>query len=319
VLRSAGVAALLVTGVVTLLTLGGLAAAAYLSPISQASRHLMLTTMTLVTFTLLLSAQTQLAVLVAAVMPASGIALLAQFLWSWWTPANSGAGPGAGAALGAVGGGLLVHSWQQRRDADGPSASRSRLTASVLITLMLVVAFVVTFVPGQPASGQLHSVALVAALAAAMLLPVLALWREVSRTGRARDVLIRGSASSALVFAIILALAWLFDRTIVRLDQQALLGGAVAGLVVGLCAGAIALAPGALFGDRFDRHPRVVAAVAAVSLALLALYPLLVQAGAPADFVRDTANASGAYVASLVVSLGAAATWIGVRRAITDR
>src|SRR5262249_22186386 len=156
--------------------------------------------------------------------------------------------------------------------------------ASVLITLTLVVAFVVTIVPRQPVNGQLHRVELVVAIASALLLPILALWRGGSRTGRARQRLISGSLFSTLVFGSILTMTWLLDRAVVRLDQQALGGGAVAGLVVGLCAGAVGLAPGALFGDRVDHHHRVVAAVGAISLALVALYPLVALAGGPPDF-----------------------------------
>ena len=103
------------------------------------------------------------------------------------------------------------------------------------------------------------------------------------------------------------------------MDQQRLLPGMLAGVVVGVCAGAVYVAPGALLARQVPDSVRTLSSVAALFFTLFYLWLLFEWLSPDAEFTRDLRSGCPAFVASLTISALVGDIWRRSRTIFFER
>jgi hypothetical protein len=246
----------------------------------------------------------------AAVVPAALTSAVVGFGTEWalarWTNYPYG-GAAAGAMLGSFLITLVAYHRMLREDRGASTqlsyaARRWLLQSTVLGAAFVFVVALALVVILKPLNGKFLGPR---ALLAAVLLGILsfaALWSELARLGRMRDVFRSGLIPALGVLLGFVALGAAIALVHPPVDQTRVRGGLLAGAVVGLCAASAYVGPGAMLGARAPTELRAIASTCILSLTLGLLMLLLPLLDPDNKLNPERKGIYVAFTASIIVS-----------------
>jgi hypothetical protein len=228
--------------------------------------------------------------------------------------------PAAAAALGADLGVLGAYDWAFRARPGGHAPVfrfSAKLVAvgvgvSVGLTLLIMLCAALAL---APQNGALTGPRIVPIAAALMLLPGIAIWQEISRGGRPREILERGMTPALACLGAAITIGVIVWVSAFELSHHGNVhSGLIAGSVAAVCVGAAYVAPGVVLGVGVPAEIRTITSIVCVSLCLLALFPVLKATRPEDELLKHLSAAYLAYFPALVLVFPLARAWVDRKR-----
>lgn len=215
--------------------------------------------------------------------------------------------PAAGCALGVFFGFIGAYEWTFRARPGGSAPvfrasaklAVAGMTVGIMVSLLMVIGIAAALARD---TGNLRGFRAAPILLALAILSGAALWQEVSRGGRVREMLYRGvKPAGALLGAFLLlgVLVWLIEP---KIDHDTIVSGLVAGGFLGLCAGNVYVSPGIILGVSVPSEARALGSIVAVSATLFCLYPILATVDPCNNLLPQLWAAYATYIPSLMLA-----------------